>query len=67
MLTLTVTMSDLFGDGWNNNVLAIKQNNSIIGKFGDLFNLGRTSGPITINVFGNLTAEVVVLQLGTKT
>lgn len=67
VLTLTITMSDSAGDGWNNNVLAIKQNNSIIGTFGELFVSGDVNGPITINVFGDLNAYIVVSQLGTKT
>lgn len=67
MLSLTVTMSDSAGDGWNNNVFAIKQNNSIIGTFGDSFTSGAASGPITINVLGDLNAYVAVHQLGTKT
>lgn len=67
MLTLTVTLSDSAGDGWNSNVLAIKQNNSIIGTFGELFTSGSANGPITINVLGDLNAYIVVTQLGTKT
>lgn len=66
MLTLTVTMSDSFGDGWNSNVLSIKQNNSIFGTFGDLFTSGSTNGPITINVLGDLNTQIVVFQIGTK-
>lgn len=66
ILTLTVTMTDSFGDGWNSNVLAIKQNNSIVGTFGDLFTSGSTSGPVNINVLGDLNTQIAVFQIGTK-
>ena len=66
MLSLTITLVDSYGDGWNSNVLAIKQNNSIIGTFGEGFLTGSSSGPFFINVLGDLNAQVIVSQLGTK-
>ena len=66
MLSLTITLVDSYGDGWNSHVLAIKQNNSIIGTFGESFVTGSSSGPFFINVLGDLNAQVIVSQFGTK-
>ena len=67
ILTLTVTMTDSFRDGWNSNMLALKQNSSIVGVFGELFTTGNSSGPLSINVIGDLFTQIAVAQLGTKT
>lgn len=66
LLNLTITMSDTAGDGWNGNVLAIKQNNTILGTFGDGFTAGYASSPVYVAVKGNYQVEIVVLQVGTK-
>ena len=66
-LLLNITLSDSFGDGWNGNILGIKQNNTIIGTFGNVFTGGSSSGPIYLSVIGNLGAQIVVTQLGNKT
>ena len=59
-------MSDSFGDGWNGNILGIRQNNSIVGTFGGTFTSGYASNPVYISVQGNFQAEIVVIQAGTK-
>jgi hypothetical protein len=45
-MELTITMTDSASDGWNGNVLGLRQNNSIVATFGDKFSIGATSGPI---------------------
>ena len=60
-------MTDSFGDGWNGNALALRQNSSIVGIFGDLFTAGTSSGPLSINVFGDLSTDILVISFGTKT
>ena len=37
---LTITLTDSGSDGWNGNIFGIKQNNQIIGTFGDTFTSG---------------------------
>lgn len=67
-VTLEITLTDSFGDGWNGNILAIKQNNNIMGTFGNTFNSGSSfTYPIYIVVHANITAQIVVNQLGQKT
>ena len=66
-IALTITMTDSFGDGWNSNVLAIRQNNKIVGFFGNTFTTGSSSGPVSVIVQGNLATQIVVATLGTKT
>jgi hypothetical protein len=42
-------MTDTFGDGWNSNILAIRQldeRNAIVGTFGAGFTTGASSGPL---------------------
>ena len=65
--TLTITMADSGSDGWNSNVLAIRQNNKIVGFFGNTFTTGSSSGPVSVIVQGNLATQIVVATLGTKT
>lgn len=36
-MILTIMMTDAKGNGWNGNVLAIKQNNTVVGTFGSAF------------------------------
>lgn len=50
ILNLTITMTDLTGDGWNGNVMEVRQNNTLVGKFGDNFTSGAASGPLIIGV-----------------
>lgn len=60
-------MTDSYGDGWNSNILGIRQNNTIVGLIGNTFTTGTASGPISIIVLSNQPAQIVVAQLGTKT
>ena len=60
-------MIDSAGDGWNGNVLAIKQDNAVVGTFGTNFASGASSGPVTITVQGDKEVQVSVSQVGTKT
>lgn len=66
-LTLTISMTDSFRDGWNSNVLGIRQNDTIVGLFGNTFTAGSSSGPVSVIVQGNLATQIVVVTLGTKT
>jgi len=66
-LNLTITLSDSFGDGWNGNIIGIKQNNTIIGTFGNTFTTGTTNGPFYIVVQANAEVRIIVTTLGTKT
>ena len=63
-IQLTMTMTDSWGDGWEGTVLAIRQNNVVVGTFGNLFTYGTSSGPVYITVVGNVEAQVVVSTLG---
>jgi hypothetical protein len=67
MLALTITMTDSGSNGWNGNALALRQNNSIVGTFGEAFTSGATGTALTVNVIGNLPTDVVVAILGNKT
>ena len=66
-LKLTITMSDSYGDGWNGNVLGIRQNNSIVGTFGSTFVSGYSTSPVDIVVQGNLRTQIIVNTLGSYT
>lgn len=44
-------MTDSFGDGWNGNLLAIRQNDAVIGGFS--LGSGSSGGPTNILVLGN--------------
>lgn len=43
-------MTDAFGDGWNSNILAIKQGDNVVGTFGNGFISGRTTAPVKLVV-----------------
>lgn len=60
-------MTDSYGDGWNGNILAIKQNNTVVGTFGSAFTSGYSSGPVFIVVQGSVEAQIVVSTLGSWT
>lgn len=40
MVNVTIIMSDSFKDGWNGNIISIKQKNKVVGTFGDNFTKG---------------------------
>lgn len=50
--------------GWCGNILAIKQNNTVVGTFGGSFTSGYSSGPLYITVHGGIYTQIVVYQLG---
>lgn len=52
-LNLTILIYDSYGDGWNGNVLGIKQNNTIVGTFGSNFYWGTSMPPAYLVVQGN--------------
>lgn len=64
--TLSITMTDSGNDGWNSNVLAIKQDGTVLGTFGGDFATGNSSGPVSITVQGNKEVQIVVSQMGAK-
>jgi len=66
-LNLTIIMTDSYGDGWNGNILTIKQNNAVVGSFGSSFTTGSVSSPVYIVVQGNLYAQIVVSILTSYT
>lgn len=53
-VTVVVTMSDSYGDGWNSNILGFKQNGAIVASFGQSFTSGFSSGPISIVINGKV-------------
>jgi len=57
-------MYDTGGDGWNGNILGVKQNNSIVGTFGASFTSGGTADQTIITVKGNIEVIIVVVQYG---
>lgn len=59
-------MTDSFGDGWNGNVLAIRQNSTNY-LFGDAFTTGKSSGPVSITLNANMQATIQVSTLSVKT
>lgn len=61
-----VFMTDSYGDGWNHNVLAIRQKN-LTQTFGEGFMNGSFAGPIDIFVEGSIDAEVIVHKFGLST
>ena len=63
---MSLTLTDSSGDGWNGNVLALRQNGVILGTFGGSFTAGNSNGPIFIPVPGNALTQVAVSQLGNK-
>jgi len=67
--TYTIFMDDSFGDGWNGNVVAIKQKGVTIGTFGTTFTGGSAdtayinlcdldTASVELDVLGSFTSEV---------
>ena len=63
-VNLTITMSDSQGDGWNGNIFGFKQNGGIVATFGNKFTSGRSFGPVTVAIPGNILTQIVVVQYG---
>jgi hypothetical protein len=66
-VTLTIKLSDSKGDGWNGNVIGLKQNGIQIATFGQTFTSGSSYGPISITIPSQISTQIVVAQLGNKT
>lgn len=47
---MTITMESTSERGWEGNILGVRQNNTLISQFGDQFESGLTSKPITITI-----------------
>lgn len=56
-------MGDTYGDGWNGNILGIKQNNKIVAVFGENFTWGY-SATQSIQIPAGVTYSVVVSSYG---
>lgn len=65
--SLTISMFDSGSDGWNYNLLGLRQNSKTLGIFGSNFTDGALSGPVSIIVRSNIATQVVVTYLGYKT
>ena len=66
-ISLIITMTDSYGDGWNGNTINIVQEYGVVGTFGASFTSGYNAGPTSISVQRNSTVVITVNQLGTKT
>jgi hypothetical protein len=64
---VTVTLTDSYGDGWNGNILAFRQNGTIVGTFGANFLSGAYYIPMNITLRGNVQTQILVSQLGNYT
>ena len=62
--TVYVTMLDSWGDGWNGNSIAFRQEGAITGTFGQNFTTGHDFGPISITIRHGIQAEIIVNTLG---
>ena len=67
MIDYSVHMTDAVGDGWNDNVFGIRQNNTIVTTFGSGFIDGSSYGPINISVMRNVHATLVLVSIGSST
>jgi len=65
-VTLTVTLTDSAGDGWNGNALVFRQGGINVA-FGGNFTTGRSFGPLSVKVNSNAEVTIEVSVLGTKT
>lgn len=63
---MTATLSDSFGDGWNGNVLALKQDN-LFYTFGQQFVAGNFFGTVLFSLSGDSEVSILVYILGSKT
>lgn len=56
-------MTDSYGDGWNNNIFAFKQNNQFVALFGQNFTSGFASSQSVV-IPGGIETSIVVYQYG---
>lgn len=64
---LIITLTDSGSDGWNGNVLGIKQNNMIIATFKMNSYNSSSEGPYKISVQGDSEIRIITVNLGLKT
>lgn len=64
-ITLSVSLSDTYGDGWNSNIIGFMQNDVIVKTFGQNFINGKAPvpNPINITIPSNLQTQIVVAKL----
>lgn len=62
-ITLSIEMSDSYGDGWNENIFAFVQNNNYVAKFGENFVSG-SSQTASVTFFKNKETKITVYQKG---
>lgn len=60
-------MVDSKGDGWNGNILAFMQDNTIVATFGSSFDTGKNYGPQSVRIKSNVQTKIVVVQKGNFT
>jgi hypothetical protein len=60
-------MTDSGSNGWESNVIAFRQNNTLVGTFGDAFTSGSSSGPLSFSLISNIPTQIVLKKLGNKT
>lgn len=64
---VSITMTDASQDGWEGNILGIRQNGVVKGIFGNAFTSGSSSGPVSFNLDVGVEAQIIVTQLGNWT
>ena len=60
----TLKLLDSYGDGWNGNILAFKQNGIITHEFGADFTTGRSFPTFELPVFTEFDLDLVVVAKG---
>lgn len=66
-IDMTITMESTSERGWEGNILGVRQNNTLISQFGDQFESGLTSKPITITINSMIQTQIIVVQAGNST
>lgn len=56
-------MTDTYGDGWNQNIFAFKQNNQFVATFGENFTSGDSDFQQVV-IPGGIETSIVVYQFG---
>lgn len=57
-------MTDSWGDGWNGNVIGLKQEGMMIANFGSNFTSGHEFGPVTVKIPSGISTKIVVYVMG---
>lgn len=65
LTTLTINMTDAYGDGWNGYVFGFRQAGKIVATFGNNFRSGKNFGPVSLKVTKDVDTEIVVAVVGT--